>query len=1212
MGDAQELVTALPEILVEEKANLQGILDEIQKDIDAFIEAEKVVKAAEEAQKEGNLTQDQIDEAQDLVSHLSKETETEKATHTNLQERVDVLKVQLEEKELASARQAVEDAKVAVHTVKDLLKGEEQDGLLSAVEDAEQKLEYAQKMINQLPKTEEKSALQKSFDDILYDYVEEYVTVAEKLITQSAIEQAEIRVKELPQNEKRDGLTNRLAAVQKQVDTINNAIKLVDEVVKTPNSDKLITARLAVAEVREISNKEDVANSLDSRLDGVAKVLLIPVLEAVINDAKASIVPTSTNNGADILVGTPWIDSVNQDAFAAAITEAVDILENKEVTWQQVEAAIEALKEARGEYEGNIGDGVYTLKAAATAAVLQAELTYSKEDYDAAKVLVDSLLSEEAREEDEAAHPDLADRLEAVDAVIKATAAVVKAEGRSTLTNINTAENLIKRIYDKDEAIKNALSERLKKLTAGEKNRQDLLDAIAAAQPHIENHHQDDQFYTTDSYSVFKKAYDAALLLKEKAESAVTPKEFTLTTEALLEATVNLIEAKGPSLKEENENPAGKQTIELDLHPTITNPAEKQVTSGGVVGLHLGVVDLGLISAGQISSLTDNTIHKVEVKEGTTFNADLSVAIHTVLGGQAFDIGIYKEDPDGDYKRIDILSGSSGGFLGIASTATFTLDTLEEGNYLFVLDLGGGLAVVQVAPFKVTNQVVRDYNNSAVGVEATGELLSDWDLGGNNEGVVSHIRVGSTIENPQELEKDGKTTIQGRYGQLIIGRDGEYKYIPANVPTNIGKVETFEYTVTNTHNGETATADLQIRIGAETVKWDENDWGKDVTVVEANPTVQSTKIKASHVENTVTSPDARTGLGIWYHRILESQDFKVQDKTSVLSFELSKNLSARKNVEVKVINTATGKVAWEKQQHITGATEYFDIHDLDAGTYKISVIGIDNMGASTGRLQNIKVTSATWGQYTVDNSETLKGNIREIEGNKLGEKDSLKTALSVRGYLVEDGNTAPVQTYHKLDKGAKVIAGKYGVLTVQENGSYEYKPNANVAVAGQSDVFAYKLTHASGIESEASLTFKINPLKDSTDNADVLAGTSAAETITGGKGSDTLVYNALKEDATGGNQHDTWSDFHYGTIATDANADRVDLRLLFEGQRIDNLESYVQVTHTGNSILIQVDRDGPSNTYSFTDLLTLTAGNLPEGKKINIQDLIDNGQLIVQ
>lgn len=287
------------------------------------------------------------------------------------------------------------------------------------------------------------------------------------------------------------------------------------------------------------------------------------------------------------------------------------------------------------------------------------------------------------------------------------------------------------------------------------------------------------------------------------------------------------------------------------------------------------------------------------------------------------------------------------------------------------------------------------------------------------------------------------------------------------------------------------------------------------------------------------------------------------------------------------------------------------VRDLDAGAYKIAVKGTGSMGGSTGWLKNIKVNSSTWGQYIVDELTPLTGNIRKIEGNKLGESDSLKTVLSIWGYLVEDDNVATVQTYHKLDNGSKVIAGKYGVLTVQLDGSYSYKPNANIKVAGQTDVFNYKLTHASGIESESTLTFKINPLTTYTDQDDILAGTTNMDTFTGGQGSDTLAYNTLNEDATGGNNHDIWSDFHYGTIATDRNADRVDLRLLFEGQHINDVSQYLQLTKNGQSFILKVDRDGAGSSYGFTDLLTLNISN-GTGEGISLKSLIDNGQLIIQ
>ncbi|MDX6038528.1 hypothetical protein, partial [Acinetobacter baumannii] len=60
--------------------------------------------------------------------------------------------------------------------------------------------------------------------------------------------------------------------------------------------------------------------------------------------------------------------------------------------------------------------------------------------------------------------------------------------------------------------------------------------------------------------------------------------------------------------------------------------------------------------------------------------------------------------------------------------------------------------------------------------------------------------------------------------------------------------------------------------------------------------------------------------------------------------------------------------------------------------------------------------------------------------------------------------------------------------------------------------------------------------------------TSANDTFTTGTGSDTVIYQVLNNVAignggnTGGNGVDTWTDFHVGNVATDKQADLIDIR----------------------------------------------------------------------
>src|SRR5699024_1540996 len=118
-------------------------------------------------------------------------------------------------------------------------------------------------------------------------------------------------------------------------------------------------------------------------------------------------------------------------------------------------------------------------------------------------------------------------------------------------------------------------------------------------------------------------------------------------------------------------------------------------TAGGVLGLNIGILDLGLLSSEQIGKVSTQNRHSVTVERGTTLDATATVAIRGLLGGHAFKIHVYKENDKGDFIQEATYTGSSGGALGMATTARIELGTLEEGNYEIILDVGGGLSVVQ-------------------------------------------------------------------------------------------------------------------------------------------------------------------------------------------------------------------------------------------------------------------------------------------------------------------------------------------------------------------------------------------------------------------------------------------------------------------------------------------------------------------------------------
>jgi len=189
-----------------------------------------------------------------------------------------------------------------------------------------------------------------------------------------------------------------------------------------------------------------------------------------------------------------------------------------------------------------------------------------------------------------------------------------------------------------------------------------------------------------------------------------------------------------------------------------------------------------------------------------------------------------------------------------------------------------------------------------------------------------------------------------------------------------------------------------------------------------------------------------------------------------------------------------------------------------------------------------------------------------------------------------------ITTVHSV--GNTSVAGDFGVLSIAANGSYTYSLNAGVD--GQSithkEVFSYTLAASDGTITTQSFTIELHPTITGTTGADTLTGGAYDDTITSGAGADTLVYHLLASaDATGGNGHDTWTDFNV------AQGDKIDVSNLLIGwnDSTSNINDFVKVDHTsdGNTVL-SIDRDGTGTGYSSTQLITL------EGVNVSLEELL--------
>ncbi|WP_286994459.1 type I secretion C-terminal target domain-containing protein [Acinetobacter sp.] len=239
------------------------------------------------------------------------------------------------------------------------------------------------------------------------------------------------------------------------------------------------------------------------------------------------------------------------------------------------------------------------------------------------------------------------------------------------------------------------------------------------------------------------------------------------------------------------------------------------------------------------------------------------------------------------------------------------------------------------------------------------------------------------------------------------------------------------------------------------------------------------------------------------------------------------------------------------------------------------------------------MTSTDLDSYTITSRETVQGNVlTDDTGAGVDKVASHYTDVAIS----HDG-----LTYTTVTSTGISILGTHGTLVIKSDGSYTYTPNSTLTDGGE-DQFTYKLIAPNGDESTATLTFNAGFVYNTSAGADIITSSAGNDTYTTHGGADTVIFKLLNStDATGGNGHDTWTDF------SKADGDKIDITALLSGQSVSSspINNYVTVTTKGADTVISIDRDGSAgHTYDSTELLTL--------KNVNttLDELLQHNQLL--
>ncbi|QJD70572.1 retention module-containing protein [Marinobacterium sp. LSUCC0821] len=477
---------------------------------------------------------------------------------------------------------------------------------------------------------------------------------------------------------------------------------------------------------------------------------------------------------------------------------------------------------------------------------------------------------------------------------------------------------------------------------------------------------------------------------------------------------------------------------------------------------------------------------------------------------------------------------------------------------------------------------------------------NDADIAGADGASVTAVRTGA--EDATGTSGSLGVALQGTYGTLTLGTDGQYTYtLTADMSAlddGESETDTFTYTITD-GDSETDTAELVVTINGSNDK----------------PTISTDSGNTDNANDTVYEAGLTSGSGIGSTATTVGGTITVADPDGLDDIE-SITIDSD-TFTVAELNGASS----ESPLTVTGDKGTLSITDYTDGvaTYSYtltSAVDDDEVGASTQEVFSVTTSDGTWssvpayitidisddapraendntGSLTEDSTLTLTGNV--LDNDVVGadevtgvDADAINTDIFVEWAATD------AQTAGGLD------LSDYGTLSLNLDGSYSFAldnslESVQALTADDTLVFTvgYTMQDADGDESDATLSITITGTNDApvaTANSNTIAEDAVAP-VTGnmvtdndgnGVDSDTDISDVLTVsniDATGANQ--------YGTL-TLTNADGS------YSYAIDNTNAAVQALAVGETLTETYTytlSDGNGGTDTATLTITITGTN---------------------
>ncbi|MBC3487762.1 hypothetical protein HU750_19025, partial [Pseudomonas sp. SWRI50] len=589
---------------------------------------------------------------------------------------------------------------------------------------------------------------------------------------------------------------------------------------------------------------------------------------------------------------------------------------------------------------------------------------------------------------------------------------------------------------------------------------------------------------------------------------------------------------------------------------------------------------------------------------------------------------------------VTLATGTSQGLLDLillplGQGIRVDIGELQAGDYRLTVGSGGiGLITNVTTTLDIETTSLTQFTGT--GTAKTGNVITDVGTDGSVDALgPDSAAVLQVMKNGSYVSAGSATTVQGLYGTLVIRGDGSYTYTPNGSPSSVGKVDVFSYQLLHA-NGASDAANLYVRIDSPqaTEIWSDTNYSAPATVLDAVNDAGTSQLTLANRVDTSTASLGVLTLPLIGSRQATYTTSVAADTTANLQVVVnSTNLLSLLNgttIDLLKLNPATGQyvlvqsVGGGSLISLLGGGAGYTFQNQGAGTYHVRVTA-GGIGLASSITTSVNATTTHLTEFVVSGATAVTGNL--LADDNLG---SPLTVLSV----MTAANTYTIPGYNGVS-----VAGSYGTLLVQADGSYTYTLNAGLtnAVIGQHETFTYELTHPNGTTDTANLTISLDNaanftatsslLADSGDegvalaslaavaSSEVIAGTDGNDhldgsqgghiTLLGGAGDDTLVVvdqNFASVEGGSGNDTLLWgggdASIDLGNLVGRVHdIEVIDLNDTSSVALTLNLADVVAITETGNDTL--VIKGDEKDSVHMTDNWALVGNQTADGIDYN-------------